>query len=61
VTVAKTILPDAEEPSLRRWMIAGTTVVLIHAAIAFCARPGQHAAEIGDYVGNTRLNECDHV
>jgi periplasmic protein TonB len=35
VTVAKTVLPAAEEPSLRRWMIAGTTVVLIHAAIAF--------------------------
>jgi periplasmic protein TonB len=34
VTVAKTILPAAEEPSLRRWMIAGTTVVIIHAAIA---------------------------
>jgi hypothetical protein len=35
VTVAKTILPAAEEPSLRCWMIAGTTVVLIHAAISF--------------------------
>ena len=35
MTVAKTILPAAEEPSLRRWMIAGTTVVLVHAAIAF--------------------------
>ena len=35
MTVAKTVLPAAEEPSLRRWMIAGTTVVLIHAAIAF--------------------------
>ena len=35
MTVAKTVLPPAEEPSLWRWMIAGTTVVLIHAAIAF--------------------------
>lgn len=34
MTVAKTVLPAAEEPSLRRWMIAGTTVVL-HAAITF--------------------------
>jgi protein TonB len=35
VTIVKTILPAPEEPSLRRWMIAGTTVVLIHTAIAF--------------------------
>jgi periplasmic protein TonB len=32
---AKTVLPADDEPSLRRWMFAAATVVLVHAAIVF--------------------------
>jgi periplasmic protein TonB len=35
MTVAKTVLPTAREPFLRRWMIAAAAVVLIHATIVF--------------------------
>ena len=34
-TVANSVLPADDEPSLRRWLFAAVAVVLVHAAIVF--------------------------
>ena len=34
-TVANSVLPVDDEPSLRRWLFAAVAVVLVHAAIVF--------------------------
>jgi periplasmic protein TonB len=33
--VAKTVLPAEHDPALRRWVLAGAAVILVHAAIVF--------------------------
>jgi protein TonB len=35
VTVAKTVLPAEHDLALRRWLLAGAAVILVHAAIVF--------------------------